>query len=248
MSTEAVVNSLHDIVTSDCLYETPLQQVAYDIKLDFHTSGFEDFIVFNDFAFVQDRERNRNIFVLSSRTENKVALVDLAPSRPEVSYVLFKEGNSTARASRQVEWARGTDYVWIDGAAESEVYVIDVSTKRLVKTITDIHSTRMLSVTNFERLAMMNFIRGSSSSTTSSVERASGVGGGDSDSVDGVSIAAIVLAVIAILVGVVNLAQKNAAGPAPTKKQSGSAPSVTSGANSNALMAEEMSLGSKDVN
>merc|ERR1712238_469563 len=64
------------------------------------------------------------------------------------------EGESTSnRLRRQIEWAAGTNYVWIDGTANKEVYVIDVMSAELVTTLTGISTTKMLSVQNYAKMA-----------------------------------------------------------------------------------------------
>lgn len=218
--------------------------------------------MFNDFAFIQDKDRN--IFVLSSYAENKVALIDLSLSSPTASYITFKTGNSTATASRQVEWARGTDYVWISGAAENELYVLDIAKKQLVTTVKDVHTTYLLSVTNFERLGLWNMINSGSSggrgdsTTPEELQRLAGVGGANNkdDGPDAVAIAAIVLAAVAILVGVANLVQTRSNSSSSNNRtnnnnNNNSAPHppthrVTTIAKGSAQ--DEVSLGSKDVN
>jgi len=132
-------------------------EVAYEIELDFNTTLAEDDNVYNDFAFI--KHKNMNLFVLSSSAENKVAIVDMSKDQPEASYVQLKnEAFSGRTRSRQVEWAAGTDYVWISGRNYDEIYVVDFVKKELVKTFTDFNVRKLLSVVNNEFLDLSSAI------------------------------------------------------------------------------------------
>ena len=72
----------------------------------------EDYNVFDDFAFIQ--RDGMNLFVVSSSSDYKVAIVDMDDPDKKVSYVMLKDVPYTGRArGRQVEHVEGTDYVWI---------------------------------------------------------------------------------------------------------------------------------------
>merc|ERR1711935_222103 len=80
-------------------------------------------------------------------SEYKAAIIDM--DTLDVDYVMYKDILYEDRArGRQVEWAEGTKYVWIGGREQDEVYVIDIETKTLVRTITDIEPRKILSVTH----------------------------------------------------------------------------------------------------
>jgi hypothetical protein len=215
--------------------------VAFDIKLDFNTTSVEDDAVFNDFAFIQDGERE--MIVLASGNENKLVLIDPKSSNPSTSYISFRDGDISADGTRrQVEWAVGTNYVWVDGADASEVYIIDVGTKQVVETLTNVNSTKMVFVQNYERTRLQNMITGESGfgSDSSSTERAFGANYEDDNDIDAVGIISLILATVALAVGVVNLVvMKN------RKPQSHGQP--TSSINTSSKMDEEVSLGSKNV-
>ncbi len=153
-----------DSLIFSSLVVSSLQSVAFDLELGFDTTDEEDSAVFNDFAFIQsksdeDDRIHRDMVVIASGTENKVALVDMKSGSPQKTIVnLSSNPELTARRnSRQVEWVRGTPFVWIDGTdtEEGEVYVINVDTKRVVRTITGIKTTKLINVENFERKHMM---------------------------------------------------------------------------------------------
>lgn len=129
--------------------------VAFDLELGFSTFEEEDSAVFNDFAFIQTTKEvegvDRDMIIIASGTENKVAMVDVSSGTPQVTIVTMRDDSDmTARRNRrQVEWIAGTPYVWIDGTGSEEVYVLDIDAKKMVKTITGQTTTKMLSVENF---------------------------------------------------------------------------------------------------
>jgi len=124
--------------------------VFADLELGFNSTTFEGDQVFNDYSFIENA--GKKMIVFASGTENKVAIVDLTSGTADISYVTFSEGPvSSYRERRQVEWSVGTNYVWVDGAGADEVYVIDVMSKSLVNTISNVETTRLLSVDNHAR-------------------------------------------------------------------------------------------------
>merc|ERR1711935_677632 len=132
--------------------------VAYDLALGFTNFEEEESAVFNDFAFIQTSASDgmgdgvdRDLIVIASGTENKVAIVDLMSGEPVTTIVTMRDDAemSARRNRRQVEWVVGTSYVWIDGTGAEDVYVLDVDKKEMVRTITGVTTTKMLSVENY---------------------------------------------------------------------------------------------------
>merc|ERR1712008_288278 len=132
--------------------------VAFDLELGFSTFEEETSAVFSDFSFVQTSASDgmsdgidRDIIIIASGTENKVALVDISSGSPVTDIIALRgDGYMTARRNRrQVEWVVGTPYVWIDGTGAEDVYVLDVDKKEMVRTITGVTTTKMLSVENY---------------------------------------------------------------------------------------------------
>merc|ERR1711935_909088 len=132
--------------------------VAYDLALGFTNFEEEESAVFNDFAFIQTSASDgmgdgvdRDLIVIASGTENKVAIVDLMSGEPVTTIVTMRDDAemSARRNRRQVEWVIGTSYVWIDGTGAEDVYVLDVDKKEMVRTITGVTTTKMLSVENY---------------------------------------------------------------------------------------------------
>jgi len=134
--------------------------VAFDLALGFSTVDEEDSAVYNDFAFIQTDsstgQPERDIIVIASGTENKVAIIDIANGNNVTIVDLPTQsgypsnGYSTAKRNRrQVEHAKGTPYVWIDGTEELEMYVLNVDDATIVTTITGLATTKMISVENY---------------------------------------------------------------------------------------------------
>merc|ERR1712238_381025 len=155
-----------------------------------------------------------NLFVVSSSSDYKVAIVDMdsateGDSDYVVDYVQLKDIPYEGRSySRQVEWGEGTNYVWIGGQQDDEAYVIDLSTKELIKTFTEVDPRKLLSVTPYGFLGMADEYRshmqdsmmGSSSQMGASMYSALG-NGSSSDSFSGsdkLSIAALAMSIVAI--------------------------------------------------
>lgn len=191
-------------------------KTAFDLKLGFEIRGYEESAVFNDLAFVQTWEygpysKKRNMIVIASGTENKIALVDISGGNPTVDYVTLTDSSKLTASNnlRQVEWVHGTPYVWVDGNENSEVYVIDVDKKKVVKTISRVKTTRLLSVENYEMkhtmaLVAMNLANGGGSGKTSSLYSSFGVSN-NNNGFDMATIISLVVGGCALLVGLVNI-------------------------------------------
>ena len=137
-----------------------MQRTLIDLELDFLMTGYEDKSVAKDFAFVY--KDGKTCVVFPSGTEHKVAIVelsngDLTNDNVKVSYVTFNNdefvvGRAPHGRYRQVEWAVGTDYVWVTDGSLEEVYIIDVMNKNVVNTLTEIDTGRLVSIQNYERV------------------------------------------------------------------------------------------------
>ncbi len=125
-----------------------------DINVNFK-GGAPGQILVSDFAFVKDP--SRNILVLASYTDNEVVLVDFDNNfRTKRLNLSPSSSESTGGSARKVEWAIGTNYVWVDGATSKEQYIIDVSTgvegAKIVRTIQFAGAGSMIFVNNYKRL------------------------------------------------------------------------------------------------
>merc|ERR1712238_306775 len=173
-----------------------------------------------------------NLFVVSSSSDYKVAIVDMdsateGDSDYVVDYVQLKDIPYEGRSySRQVEWGEGTNYVWIGGQQDDEAYVIDLSTKELIKTFTEVDPRKLLSVTPYGFLGMADEYRshmqdsmGSSSQTGATYYSALG-NGSSSDSFSGsdkLSIAALAMSIVAIAAVLASFFAKSHQASSPSK-------------------------------
>lgn len=128
-----------------------------DIPVNFE-GGQDGKMVISDFAFVTG---GRNILVLAASTDNDVVLVDLDKNfRTKRINIAPTATESTATSSRQVEWAVGTNYVWVNGEGTEEQYIIeiedDIDSAKLTRTLSDAPKGQMIFVNNYERLALVN--------------------------------------------------------------------------------------------
>jgi len=201
-----------------------ISTVAIDLELGFSTVDEETSVVYNDFAFIQtavdDDIMNtgiaRDLIVIASGTENKVAFIDITDDKNDVTIVtLSNSAVMTAKKNRrQVEWCVGTPYVWVDGASADEMYILNIDTKQMVTTIQGINSKKMISVENYaaKRTAdliaqqMMAAVTDTDQVDINSVNPAPVVVQNKDDSdIDPVGIAALVIGVCALVVGVANM-------------------------------------------
>ena len=134
--------------------------VAFDIALDFENvpPGTE---AVSDFAFIEWKDKH--ILALASGYDNHLALVDLSSSStpPTVTKVLLSSSASPTGASsgRMIEWVYGTDYLWIDGSTNEEIYVLKLNEKggaAVHQTIVNASVSKMIYVENFAQRAIKN--------------------------------------------------------------------------------------------
>lgn len=128
--------------------------VLTDIPVNFQ-GGTPGRTVVSDFAFVNNK--NRNILVLGASTDNDIVLVDLNdPNFRTVKLSLTEAEESTGGSSRKLEWAVGTNYVWVNGGESVEVYIIDIpstiDSAFVSNTIMEVTSGDMMFVNNYERM------------------------------------------------------------------------------------------------
>jgi len=208
-------------------------EIAHTLELDFNTTNVEDYGVFNDFAYIQTSEMN--CFIVSSSSDYKVAIVDM--DTLEVSYIMLKDvPYEGRRSSRQVEWAEGTKYVWIGGRSDDEAYVINLETKEIIHTFTEVDARKLLSVANNHFMGMADaygayFTNSGLFANDESTSESTSEGGiissfmqseGDSNSggdTGALSVVALALSCVAIVAVVVSLfVNKNGA---PNSNESG---------------------------
>jgi len=188
-------------------------ELVHDIPVAFE-GGLPGKSVASDFAFVKDS--TRNILVLGASTDNDVVLVDLLSDNHLMTKLqLSPADESTGGGRRNIEWAVGSNYVWVDGGATTEQYIIeipgsDIYEAKVVRQLTDITAGQMIYVENYERtrvrnevLNMMSASNPSDSGSDNVVMEAGTKGTSASDDdVDPIAIAALVIASIGLLLGI----------------------------------------------
>ena len=113
-----------------------------DLELDFSTEGYENTSVSKDFAFVYKNGKTKVVF--PSGTEHKVAIVeipetgDIRDGDVQINYVPFNtdefiQGRAPHGRYRRIEWAVGTDYVWVNDGSLEELYVFFLSSSFYVR-------------------------------------------------------------------------------------------------------------------
>jgi len=185
-----------------------------DVPVDFQ-GGLPTRSVISDAAFME--LNGKTIVVVGASSDNDIVLVDLSVDPPVMEKIAVStaEESTSAGASRQLEWAIGTEYVWVNGADTSETYLVqvpggDITAAKVVKTISDYPVGDILYVENYERAMMMNLIMEvTKTSTISSDSIEEGTGSSrmnmdsssDSDSDGGreIAIAAIIIGLLAIV-------------------------------------------------
>ena len=196
--------------------------IAFDIPLGFnHTM--------RDFAFMEDEDRM--IAVMASDEKNVIHMANLVETNPKVHSLTFKSGDSTGDR-RQIEFARGTDYVWISGRAseeisEHEAYVIEIpgtnlAGARLTKTL-KVSPTKLKFIENTAREQLRQELFGSGTTVSSfqALQQDS-----EDSSPSTVSIVALVVGFLALAVGVANLMMMNGKKDAQVIDPSAKAPLV----------------------
>jgi len=192
----------------------------FDVELDFNRTGYEDKSVALDFAFVTTPD-DRTLVIFPSGTEHKIGIVDITNGKPEkISYVTFNDepfiaGRAPHGRYRRVEWAIGTNYVWVTDSSLDEVYVIDFVNEEVVTVLTDTDVSKMISVQNYEyqrqfemqKQLVMDMTQGGGSSST--MYAATSDGGDTELKSSPITIAAIVLGAVAIVVGLLNYMKMN---------------------------------------
>merc|ERR1712238_573056 len=136
-------------------------EVEADILLDF-APGSPTKSVISDFAFVKDD--TRNILVIAAASDNDIVLVDLNNNFKTKKLSLTGAEESTGGGTRDVEWAVGTNYVWVEGSATNEHYVIEipgasVDDASVSITLADIIGGQLLFVDNYERKRVANLMK-----------------------------------------------------------------------------------------
>lgn len=190
-----------------------------------------------------------NIIVIASSADNDVVLVDANDGHRTKKITLSNNAEPTAAGSnRQVEWAIGTNYVWINGGQTEEVYLIDVGggidNARVVKTLTNVPDGKVVFVQNYASAAddiTMSVIRAEVADQEEEVDSSKTIG-----------MAALIIGCIN-LVGLVALLMSRSSDGVNVKGKGGSGTSTAAMAATGvgvetASESGDVTLGSKSVN
>lgn len=124
-----------------------------DIPMDFE-GGTPGKTVVSDVAFIQDE--NREILIVGASTDNNVVLVNLKTFSTHKLNLVPGVAESTGGGARNMEWAVGTDYVWVNGGESMEAYVLkitgEIKSASVDRTLTGVAAGNMLFVNNYERM------------------------------------------------------------------------------------------------
>jgi len=182
--------------------------VVRDVAVDFK-GGSPGKTVVSDVAFIQDGDRE--ILIVGANTDNYVVLVDLNSDSFETQKLNISPmaAESTGGGERAVEWAVGTDYVWVDGGEAEEVYILKIpqgiKSATVDRTLTDLAGGNILFVNNYERLRAATASHGSIPSASSSVSMMSQDGANtesSSSNSNTLSVVGIILGAIGFIAGV----------------------------------------------
>jgi len=180
-----------------------------DIPVNF-SGGAPSKLIVSDFAFVTDK--GRNLLILGASTDNEIVLVDFNANFKTARLSLSPAVESTGGSSRKIEWAVGTDYVWVNGGEAKEQYVIDISGgvtgAKVSRTIQEVASGNMLFVNNYKRVrdvAMMTSIASGQQSITTEITQITGEKSAPEESSDNLGAAGLIVGCVS-LVGVLVLA------------------------------------------
>ena len=146
--------------------------------------------------------------VFPSGTEHKVAIVelgsgDLTNANIPVSYVTFNTdefiaGRAPHGRYRRIEWAEGTDYVWVTDGSLDETYVIDVMTKQVETVLRNIDPGSLVSVQNYERARQIETQKALVTQMTQQQAQE------ESSSSSGIAVAAIIVGGLAVVGAIAN--------------------------------------------
>jgi len=131
--------------------------VAADIAVGFE-GGTPKKSSVSDLAWVQDGVRN--FMVISSNNDNNLVIVDMDDGYRMVKIPLSMNVESTAAGNRQVEWAIGTDYVWVNGEESEEMYIVklgqSIEDTEVITTLVGVSTKFLVFIKNYERQARMS--------------------------------------------------------------------------------------------
>merc|ERR1719401_840238 len=112
----------------------------------------------SDVAFLQDGDRN--FLLVAGSVDNELVVADMDDGFKFEKVSLSTNPEATAAGNRQVEWAIGTDYVWVNGGQTEEMYIVklgkSIEDSKVVKTLDNVPDGKVIFVKNYEREAQMS--------------------------------------------------------------------------------------------
>lgn len=175
-------------------------------------------VVITDFAWVQSAYRN--VLVFGASKSNDLVLVDLDDDNFRMTKLALTPSGTDVNggSERQIEWAQGTNYVWVNARDTDELIVVELPTNniddaRVAKTIPSHDQGDLIFVENFERMAAaqvaQELISQALEEYTSPTDIDSGTStdadllsaSDDDDGIDVVSVVALVVSILGMLLG-----------------------------------------------
>jgi len=169
-----------------------------------------------------------SMVALAPEDKNEVYLVDLQKRSVTTVSIDDAEESTASRRGRQVEWAQDTNYLWVSarGASDMEdkmIYVLEVNmddmdAAHVHHTIKGVDAAKMIFVENLERKTLAQAMAQQQEKTAAaSATRSSS--NDDDDDPHPISIAALIVGIVALLVGAASFLSKQQQGAAITKTE-----------------------------
>jgi len=179
-------------------------KIIHDVPVAFE-GGADRKTVVSDFAFVTDE--TRNILVLGASSDNNIVLVDLNNDFKMKKLLVSASNETTGGSRRNIEWAVDSNFVWVDGGATDEQYIIeipgnDIAEARVSLTLANITAGQMLYVDNYERKRVQNLMESTMKSLLAREPEVMKELGVSSDEPSSLSIAALVIGSVSLLLGI----------------------------------------------
>jgi hypothetical protein len=130
--------------------------VAFDLAVNFENVPPGEQAI-SDFAFIDWNDRT--ILALASGYDNNLVLADLSTTPPTINKVSLSTSASPTggTSGRMIEWVYGTEYLWVDGSANEEIYVLKLDANggaAVHHTISEAPVSKMIYVENFGQRAV----------------------------------------------------------------------------------------------
>ena len=188
------------------------QTIAADIPVEFE-GGSPGSAAISDVAFIQDD--TRNFIVIAGSVDNNVVIADMDDGYRMIKLTLSSNAEATAAGNRQVEWAVGSNFVWVNGGQTEEMYIIEVGntidSARVIRTVSDVPDGKVAFINNYERAAET---AGTPSTVLGKAEnKLEEIEDEISDNTSAIAIAALIIGCIALVWVVALVVSRSSAAP-----------------------------------